>query len=72
MSTKSLEERVVQLEELVSHQERLVDEINGVLVALRAEHDQLKKTVDMQLRSLESKLEAQGNPFDPNEKPPHY
>ena len=72
MSGKSLEERVLQLEELVSHQERLVEELNGVLVELRVEHDQLKKTVSSQVQNLEAKLESQANPLDPNEKPPHY
>jgi len=72
MSAKSLDQRVLQLEELVSHQERLVEELNGVLVDLRAEHDQLKKTVSVQVRNIEAKIETQANPLDPNEQPPHY
>ncbi len=72
MSAKSLDDRVLQLEELVSHQERLIEDLNGVLIELRSEHDQLKKSVNSHVQSIEAKLEAQSSSFDPNEKPPHY
>ena len=72
MTEKTLEDRVLQLEELVSHQERLLEELNGVLIDIRNEHESLRKTVSVQVREIEAKLEGESNSFDPNEKPPHY
>ena len=68
-----LEKRVIQLEELYSHQQHLVQQLDEELVKLRSviekleyrhvvQEDRLKWLIDNRL------------PLDdiPNEKPPHY
>jgi uncharacterized coiled-coil protein SlyX len=72
MSEKSLDDRVMQLEELVSHQERLLDELNSVVVRLRAEHDAFRLNTKLQVDRLVSRFESQAGDAEPDEKPPHY
>lgn len=68
----SLEVRVRQLEELLSHQDHRYEQLNDVLVALRANHDQLKDALARRIGQLESRLEDRASSLDPDEKPPHY
>lgn len=67
-----LEKRITQLEELVMHQDRLIQDLNH---AVRELHDELAKRsrlVEAKVDRLEGQLEQLNEPFDPNEKPPHY
>jgi len=67
-------DRQRQLEELLAHQQHLIDELNGVVTQQRLEMD----TMQRRLKSLESKLQAvaeraaAGGEDLPHEKPPHY
>lgn len=69
---EALQQRVVQLEELFSHNEQLVMELNQTLVALRADHDKLQAMCVEQNQRLAVVAERQAMPMDPDEKPPHY
>ncbi|TWT38292.1 hypothetical protein KOR34_32610 [Posidoniimonas corsicana] len=66
-------DRQTQLEELLAHQQRMLDELNSVVTGLRNELDlanlertKLKTTV---ARLVEHYEAADGGP---DEKPPHY
>jgi len=67
--------RVIQLEELFSHHQHHVQQLNDVIVALRAEIDALQNKFANQQRRLETLQETQmlGESTDlADEKPPHY
>ena len=69
---KTLQQRITQLEELIAHQDHRVDQLNEVVVGLRAESDRMQGTLARRIDQLESQLDGQASPMDPNEKPPHY
>ena len=69
---EALRQRVVQLEELFSHHEQLVQQLNETLVALRADHDRLQAMCVEQGQRLAAMGEPQSTPMGPEEKPPHY
>ncbi|MBC8356102.1 MAG: SlyX family protein [Planctomycetes bacterium] len=71
--TEPLERRIVQLEELVSHQEHTVQQLNEAVVQLRKELDHVEAKCNEQegrIRSLSENPMGQRDPLD--EKPPHY
>lgn len=61
------EQRITELEIKLTHQERLLDTLNEVIIEQRADIDALKKRLDAYGRVLESLGEDA-----PNEPPPHY
>lgn len=69
---EALHQRIVQLEELFSHHEQLVQLLNETLVALRADHDKLQAMYVEQGQRLAAVVERQSMPMDADEKPPHY
>ena len=72
-ATEVLQRRVVQLEELFSHQEHTVQQLNDSVIQLRKELDQLEAKCNEQegrIRSLAEGHEPTGDPLD--EQPPHY
>ncbi|MCA9217577.1 MAG: SlyX family protein [Planctomycetales bacterium] len=72
MTEKPLEDRVRHLEELVSYQEKLLEDLNAILIVQRDAHDELQRRFELEVGRLDARLERQANPLDPNEKPPHY
>ena len=66
-------DKATKLEELLAHQQRLLDELNAELTALRGEFDALAKE-HTRLKATTAKLvEFQEGAEDrPGEKPPHY
>ncbi len=72
MSGETLVARVIQLEELVSHQEHLLQQLNNVVSELRSECDDLKDMFGERCDRLESLIENQSEGDSPDEKPPHY
>ena len=69
---QSLQDRVTQLEELFSHQERFLQQLNEVALQLRAECDSLKIGFQERIGQLEAVVQSQSATCDPDEKPPHY
>jgi uncharacterized coiled-coil protein SlyX len=61
--------RLLKLEEKVAYQDKLIADLNDVVVSLNREVDALS----VRLRSVESTLGSELGARDvPNEKPPHY
>lgn len=68
-----LQQRVVSLEELFSHEERKVQQLNQVVVDLRRELDQLNSQMAQLQARFRWVLENANNGENlPHEKPPHY
>ncbi|MEM8865523.1 MAG: SlyX family protein [Planctomycetota bacterium] len=68
-----MESRLTQLEELLAHQQRLLDELNEVITTQRreidwllADREKLKATVTRLVQLQESAEQL------PDERPPHY
>lgn len=70
---ETLEERVTRLEEIHTHQQHLIDQLNEVVVGLRLDLTRLEKRYDEQQSRLKT-LMADHSVIedDPNERPPHY
>jgi SlyX protein len=69
MVQPSDEARLLKLEEKVAYQDKLIAELNDVVVSLHRKQDQLEArfaVVEASLRDEVSLRDA------PNEKPPHY
>ena len=72
-SPAELHQRLVQLEEWFTHEERKVQQLNQVILELHSHIDGLQK----RMASLEHRLQwvAENSPANenlPHEKPPHY
>ncbi len=61
--------RVLRLEEKVAYQDKLIAELNEVVVALHRRSDELERRLGAAERTIRSELGAREMP---NEKPPHY
>ncbi len=67
-------DRQTRLEELLAHQQHLIDTLNGVVTAQQAEITELNLTVgrlESKVRLLAEFVERAGEDL-PHEKPPHY
>ena len=68
-----LEKRVIQLEELYSHQQHLVQQLDEELVKLRSVIEKLEYRLVVQEDRLKWLIDNRLTLDDiPNEKPPHY
>lgn len=63
------DERLLRLEEKVAYQDKLIAELNDVVVALQRRSDELTRRLEAAERSLRHEL---GSRDMPNERPPHY
>jgi uncharacterized coiled-coil protein SlyX len=63
------EARLLKLEEKVAYQDKLIAELNEVVVSLHKKHDQLQARFTIVETALRAEL---GLRDVPNEKPPHY
>lgn len=61
--------RLLRLEEKVAYQDKLISELNDVVVALNRRADELTRRLEAAERTVRSELGAREMP---NEKPPHY
>ena len=76
MPDESLEARLIDLESRHMHQERLVDELNGIVIEQRRLIDRLAQ----ELKALRGQFEAGTSGIDSggvdpgghDDKPPHY
>lgn len=69
----SLQDRVVRLEELFSHHQHTVQQLNDVILRLRDEVESLTRRVDGHESRLQLLSEKQAALEEqPDEKPPHY
>ena len=71
--TQLLQGRIVQLEELFSHQEHLVSQLNEAVVQLRKDLSRAEAKCNEQETRIRLLAEQQVTERDPvEEKPPHY
>lgn len=71
-SSQTHHERIVELELIVTHLQRDLDTLNGVLLEQHKEIDALRKYV-AKLDDRLTRAGSQDEPFDPvAERPPHY
>ena len=71
----ALQQRLIQLEELFSHHQHHVQQLNEVIVQLRDELDVLQTKYAHQQSRIESLQETQASSTSEtlaDEKPPHY
>ena len=67
------DERLIELETRVAHQERLIDELNDVLTDQQSRLTRLEQTAEAlkdRLRTIGEGGAGAGDPAD--ERPPHY
>ena len=72
MMEDDLKTSMVRLEELYSHQQHYINQLNDALIAVRKEMEQLKRTVSQQKSQIDWLTENQDAIGPANEKPPHY
>ena len=63
------EARLLRLEEKLAYQDKLIAELNEVVVTLHRSTDEAQARLDTIERALRSEL---GSREMPNERPPHY
>ena len=69
---KTLEDRLTRIEELVSHQDYQVQQLNDAVLRMQTDFDGVKARLQEQIEKLESRVDERALTQDPNEKPPHY
>jgi uncharacterized coiled-coil protein SlyX len=65
----ALDARLLKLEEKVAYQDKLIAELNDVVVSLHRRADELQARLEAVERTLRHDLGARDMP---NEQPPHY
>lgn len=66
------EQRLIDLETKIAHQELLIEELNQVVYEQQKVVDKLEKTLSSLVKRFQDAL-IEGNEIrGPNEKPPHY
>jgi len=68
----SLEDRVTTLEELVSYQQHLLQQLNDVIVTMQSSIDQVDKNTVTKIDRLNWLINNPQSDDLPHEKPPHY
>ena len=68
-TSETANNRLLRLEEKVAYQDKLIAELNDVVVALSRRSDELQKRLETAERTVRAELGAREMP---NEKPPHY
>lgn len=66
---RDAEARLLKLEEKVAYQDKLVADLNDVVVGLHRRVDELRARLDTAERTMRQELEGRDIG---NEKPPHY
>ena len=69
---QQINERIVQLQETVSFQQRAIDQLNEVITQIRLELDQANLRIEKHEARLQYLAENQIVEDIPNERPPHY
>ena len=71
--SKAFEVRITQLEETVLHQERLVEQLNEIVIQLRADLEKMETENEEQRRQVKWLTENNSIIEDrADKKPPHY
>lgn len=65
------EQRLIDLETKIAHQEHLLEELNEVIYQQQKTIDKLEATISSLAKRYQDLLVG-GDEIRPNEKPPHY
>lgn len=65
-----MHERMERLETILLYQQKMVEDLNAVVTAQQTELLELRQMVLLLGRKIQA--QGQGEPFDPEELPPHY
>lgn len=71
-STTQLNDRIMRLEELVSHQQHLLEQLNEVTTSLQTQLYRQQQEHKAELDRLRSQITSDSQGNLPHEKPPHY
>ena len=66
------EDRLVEIETKLAHQEHLLDELNNVITTQQATIMRLEERYEILVSKLRSISEALPADSEPDERPPHY
>jgi len=69
-----IQRRLLDLEESLCHDQRLIEELNQVVIDLRGQIDQLEKRLsraELRVRAVDQRIPDSEEDL-PHEKPPHY
>lgn len=70
---RSLDDRVIELEIQLAHQQRLYEQLNEVVTAQSLENQRMQRRMTLlqdQIKQLKENPDSAADPLD--EKPPHY
>ncbi|MCM8533098.1 MAG: SlyX family protein [Lentisphaeraceae bacterium] len=65
--SSDLESRVIELESIVSYQDQMLEDLNGVIIEQQKNIDTFEKELTSLKSSIQSSLEEMND-----KKPPHY
>ena len=71
-AAEDLAARVVRLEELVSHQQHTLEQLDAVAMGLQQQLDQRSREQKTELERLRYQIANRAGDDLPHEKPPHY
>ncbi len=66
------EERLVDIESKLAHQEQLIDELNDVVTKQQEQIMQIEKLCNSLVNRIRAMDDTQTDDAPPNERPPHY
>ncbi|UOF01892.1 SlyX family protein [Bdellovibrio reynosensis] len=66
------EERLIDIETKILHQEHLIEELNQVVYSQQKTIDKLETLLTGLTKRLKEALGGESDDIRPNEKPPHY
>lgn len=70
--SEKLHDRILRLEELVSHQQHLLEQLNEVATSLQTQLFRQQQEHKAELEKLRSQMSDSADGDLPHEKPPHY
>ena len=70
--SENINARVLRLEELVSHQQHLLEQLNEVATSLQTQLYRQQQEHKAELEQLRSQMSDASEGDLPHEKPPHY
>lgn len=66
------EERLVDIESKLAHQDQLIDELNDVVTKQQEQIMQIEKLCNSLVNRIRTMVDTQTDDAPPDERPPHY
>lgn len=71
LTDEKLKQHLVGLEEKLTFQQRLIDEMSEVALSQQKQIDELEREIRLHRKSIQELMESQQSDL-PHDKPPHY